>query len=120
MSRERLAVPVRVRGRGILVCRRASRAVGFLDRLLGLQFRHRWPESHDGLLFPDCAAVHTLFTFLKPDILFLGPGGRVLSVRERVPAWRILSGPRGTRETLEIPGGTARRMHIRPGNRRVD
>jgi uncharacterized membrane protein (UPF0127 family) len=61
-------------------------------------------------------AVHTLFTFLKPDILFLNGRGRVLAIHARVPAWLLLWGPKGTKDTLEVPGGISRRQRIRVGS----
>ena len=98
------------------VCRRALRATAFLDRLLGLQFRLRFPPSMDGILFPGCRAVHTFFTFARPDVLFLDVRGRVMALYGDVPPWRVLTGPVGSTATLELPGGTARRTRLRVGS----
>jgi len=97
------------------LCRNASRATGFLDRLAGLQGRSRWPHGTDGILFPDCSCVHTFFTFLRPDILFLDASGKILGVHGETPAWKVLSGPRRTSDTLELPSGVSRRLAIRTG-----
>lgn len=106
-----------VRSGGGTVCRRARRADAFLERLLGLQFRRRFPASFDGLWFPRCRAVHTFFTFARPDLVFLDRRGRVTGVVPRVPAWRVSVGVPGTVDTLEIPGGVARRARLHPGSR---
>lgn len=100
-----------------ILSRRALRATGFRSRLLGLQFRSRWPCACDGILFPSCSSVHTFFTGLEPDLLFLDEQGRVLNLVERAPSWRVFLGPRGTREILELPSGAARRVKLRTGTR---
>ncbi len=77
----------------------------FGQRLLGLMGRTRWPGPWEALCFPNCRAVHTFFTFLKPDILFLDGEKRILRVFEKVGPRKVFWGPSASRYCLELPGG---------------
>ncbi len=90
-------------------------ADSFWTRFLGLMFRSSWKGNDDGILFPDCASVHTCFTYLRPDIVFIDREGYVLRVVAKASPWGLFLGPRGTRRVLEVPGGFARRTGMRPG-----
>jgi uncharacterized membrane protein (UPF0127 family) len=76
-------------------------AEGFRSRLLGLAWRDR-AEVGAGLLIPRCSSVHTFGMRFALDVYFLDAAGRVLSVRRRVPARRVLW-CRGASAVLEIP-----------------
>jgi uncharacterized membrane protein (UPF0127 family) len=83
-------------------------AKDFRTRLRGLAFRER-EEAGPGLLIPRCASVHTFGMRFELDVYFLDAGGRVLSVRRRVPPNRVLWRP-GARKILEIPSPQGERQ----------
>jgi len=82
--------------------------------------RRRGLLGRDGL--PDGAAlaiaptnaVHTFFMRFPIDIVFVTRAGRVLKVREAVPAWRIAVGL-GAYAVVELAAGGAARAGIVPG-----
>jgi uncharacterized protein len=76
-------------------------AGGLRARLLGLAWRDR-AKAGPGLLIPRCASVHTFGMRFELDLFFLDAGGRVISVRRRVPPRRI-AWQRGADAVLEIP-----------------
>ena len=76
-------------------------AAGFRLRLRGLAWRQR-SQAGPGLLIPRCSSVHTFGMRFDLDVYFLDRGGRVLSVRHRVPPRRVLW-CRGASAVLEIP-----------------
>jgi|SRR3954447_7346899 len=78
-------------------------ASSFRLRLRGLAWRER-AQAGPGLLIPRCSSVHTFGMRFELDIYFLDRRGRVLSVRRRVPPWRIVW-RRGASAVLEIPAG---------------
>ncbi|HJT23410.1 MAG TPA: DUF192 domain-containing protein [bacterium] len=90
-------------------------AEGFFIRFRGLMARGRWPSTWRGIYFPRCASVHTFFTFLKPDILFLDKNLKILKIFPSAAPWRIFLGPSGSRHCLEVPGGSARRLKLKNG-----
>lgn len=49
------------------------------------------------------------------DVLFLDRRGRVLSVRENLPPWRIAGPVRGAEAVLELPAGAIRRLGLPTG-----
>lgn len=73
----------------------------FRTRLRGLAWRDR-EDAGPGLLIPRCASVHTFGMRFELDVYFLDSGGRVISVRRRVPPRRIVW-QRGAAAVLEIP-----------------
>jgi uncharacterized membrane protein (UPF0127 family) len=83
-------------------------AKGFRTRLRGLAFRDR-DRAGPGLLIPRCASVHTFGMRFSLDVYFLDGGGRVLSVRRRVPPRRV-AWCRGARKVLEIPSPPGERQ----------
>jgi hypothetical protein len=89
---------------------RITRALSFLARFLGLMGKQKWPLGYDALWFPRCGSVHTFFTFLRPDILFVDSNGMILSIHTQALPWRVWWGPPGTFGCLEIgPGEVVKR-----------
>ena len=87
----------------------------------GLMFR-RQMAADAGMLFlfdPHPAVFWMKNTYIPLDMIFIGTDGRILNIAERtipltetpVPA----SGP--TRAVLEVNGGTAARLGLKPGDR---
>jgi hypothetical protein len=95
----------------IMECRAATT---FRDRFFGLMGRK--DLSRVFLLFPACASIHTFFMRGAIDVVFLDPQSRVLAVYPAFRPWRVLTAPKGTRDTLELPPGFAREHRIEPGD----
>jgi uncharacterized membrane protein (UPF0127 family) len=87
----------------------------FHERFLGLMGKRSWPGDYDALWFPYCVSVHTCFTFLKPDLLFLDRNYRILSRAIQAKPFRLWFGPPGTRGCLELPTGTSQRQAWKAG-----
>jgi uncharacterized membrane protein (UPF0127 family) len=90
-------------------------ASGFSLRLTGLMGRGKWTLGWDGIYFPKCRYLHTFFTFLKPDILFLDANDRILGIIPSAKAWRFYGGPQGTRACVEVPTRTVAKKCWRQG-----
>ena len=73
-----------------------------LRRLAGLAFRRAPPAG--GLLIPRCRSVHTFGMRFAIDLVWLGPGGRVVRVDRGVPPRRVRS-CRAAIEVLELGAG---------------
>lgn len=91
-------------------------AESYLSRLMGLMGLMRWPKTHRGLYFPRCSSVHTFFTFLSPDILFLDKSNKIIKIFHRTKSWRVFWGPVRTFNCLELPNGTARDLDLKVGD----
>jgi uncharacterized membrane protein (UPF0127 family) len=71
--------------------------------------KRTWPDAYDALWFPHCASVHTCFTFLRPDLLFLDRDYVILSLFSRAKPFRFWFGPSASYGCLEIPPGAAKK-----------
>ncbi len=87
----------------------------YLVRLVGLMGRTQWPLDHQGLYFPSCGSVHTFFTFLRPDLLFLDKNNKILRVVPSAKPWLIFFGPTHTYGCLELPQGASQQRGLREG-----
>lgn len=106
------------RTRGTLLGTRIGLADTVWLRLRGYLGRSR-PEHGEGLLLVPCNAVHTYGLGFPLDVVFLGPDGDVVDVRERLRPGRRTSIQRGARSVLELPAGTVGATRTRPGDRIV-
>ena len=101
---------------GSIVANRARVADRIWSRLLALMGRRVFgPE--DALALRPVGSVHTFFMRMPIDVVFLDGAGMVLGVRRSLPPWRIAAGGTRARQTLELPGGTVRRLRLQPGDR---
>jgi uncharacterized membrane protein (UPF0127 family) len=91
-------------------------AENFFDRLMGLMGKGRWPSGHRGIFFPHCRSVHTFFTFLKPDLIFLDSEYKILKIFPEAGAWRVFAGSRGSAHCLELPAGSIRSHRLKEGD----
>ena len=103
-----------MRGKNI---RKVRRVTGFFERLVGLMGRNRWPAAWNAYHFPDCGSVHTFFTFLSLDIVFLDKGGKILKIFPSTKSWRAYWGPRPTSHCLELPAGAVQKLKWKVGDR---
>jgi uncharacterized membrane protein (UPF0127 family) len=88
----------------------------FFGRFLGLMGRRQWPASHRGLFFPRCGSVHTFFTFLRPDLLFLDKNNKILRIHPSAKPWLVFFGPIHTYGCLELPQDTACQLGLHEGD----
>jgi uncharacterized protein len=81
--------------------REARVAVGLRARFLGLAYLDR-DLAGAPLLIPPCSSVHTFGMRFALDVCFLGEDGKLLMIRSRIPAKRVVL-CREARAVLEIP-----------------
>ena len=91
-------------------------AKNFTIRLFGLMGRTTWPINYDGIYFPRCRSVHTFFTFLRPDLLFLDKNHKILRVHLSAGPWLVFIGPIHSDGCLEIPRDSFRRFGLKEGD----
>jgi len=92
-------------------------AENFFMRFWGVMGKTKWPKGWGGICFPRCCSLHTFFTYLSPDIVFLDKDRKILKIIPLTGSWRIIWGPAGCRHSLELPGGTAKKLNLKKGNR---
>ncbi len=91
----------------------------------GLMFVRRMADS-EGMIFdfhaPQPVAFWMHNTYIPLDMLFLGPDGRVLSIAHRARPCDETSLPSGgpVVAVVEINGGLAERLGIKPGDKVAD
>lgn len=95
---------------------RIRAADSYFPRLAGLMGKKHWPVDCSGIFFPRCRSVHTFFTFLRPDILFLDKNLKIAKIFPSTKSWRVFGGPPGSLHCLELPAGTARRLGLKAGD----
>jgi uncharacterized membrane protein (UPF0127 family) len=101
---------------------RVELAVSPDQQAQGLMFRRRM-DADAGMLFPYEQPQKVAFwmknTFIPLDMLFIAQDGRIESIRERtVPQSEEPVRSRGRiKAVLELNGGTASRLQIKPGDR---
>jgi uncharacterized membrane protein (UPF0127 family) len=95
---------------------RTVAARSFSLRLRGLMFRSAWPGEWSAVYFPDCSSVHTFFTNLKFDLVFLDANKITTRLVETTRSWRFYFGPPGTQDTLELPFGTIHQLDLKVGD----
>jgi len=87
----------------------------------GLMFRRSMP-ANAGMLFdfktPTNVTMWMKNTLIPLDMLFLDSGGRIIGVHERaVPlSTDVIASPAPARYVVELNGGTAARLGIKPGD----
>ena len=94
-----------VRRSGEVLAEKVEIANTFWSRLKGLMFRPKLPDGQALLLDP-CPQIHTCFMRFSIDAVFCDKKGKVLYVRENMQPWRWGRYVRGSRYTLELPGGS--------------
>ncbi len=89
------------------------------ERRIGLMFRHGL-DARGGMLFhyitPQRVAMWMKNTLIPLDILFIKANGRIVNIAHGKPRDLTALPSRGrVLAALELPGGTAARLGIRPG-----
>jgi uncharacterized protein len=85
-----------------------------LRRMVGLLGRPALPAGR-GLLITPCTSVHTMAMRFDIDVVYLDREGVVVKVEESLRPWRMSSGGRRARYTLELAAGEAARLGIARG-----
>ncbi len=92
------------------------------EKELGLMFRTELPEG-TGMLFPYKAPREVTMwmhnTYIPLDMVFIRPDGVVHRIEERAQPLsdRIISSQGPVSAVLELPGGDAERLGLKPGDR---
>ncbi len=93
------------------------------EREQGLMFRHELAPDH-GMLFDSGDVEQVIYmwmknTYIPLDMLFITRDGRIVRIAENTEprSERIISSSVPVRSVLEVPGGTAARLHIKVGDR---
>jgi uncharacterized membrane protein (UPF0127 family) len=92
------------------------------EKALGLMFRTELGDG-EGMLFPYAAPrplqmwMHN--TYIALDMLFIRPDGTIARIEERAEPLsdRVISSGSTVAAVLEIPGGAASRLGIKPGDK---
>ena len=95
---------IRNRTRNTVLAVSERRADRWFSRLRGL-IGHDFSEF-DGMVFPDCSAIHTFFMGMKIDVLFLDDAGIVKRACPEVPQWKCCLMEKNASVTVELPAGT--------------
>jgi uncharacterized protein len=109
-----MARTVTVHSRARVVCPSCTVADSVGTRLRGLMGRKALAPG-DGLLLRPSGSVHTCFMRFEIDVVFLDRDLEVVGVAPSVRPWRVRA-RRGARAVLELAGGEAARLEIRPGD----
>jgi uncharacterized membrane protein (UPF0127 family) len=94
------------------------------QRRTGLMYRRTLPEDY-GMLFdfgsPQEITMWMQNTYVSLDMVFVSEEGRVTRIAERTEplSTRIISSGAPARYVVELLGGTARRIGLKPGDRVV-
>lgn len=95
---------------GVVVASDVVEAGSFAARWKGWMFRDSVGPD-EGLLLPDCGAIHTCFMRIPIDVVFLDGGRRILEIRGNLLPWRVASSV-GAVSVLELAAGRARKCNL--------
>jgi uncharacterized protein len=87
----------------------------------GLMFVRDLPDD-EGMLFTDCCSgIWMKNTYIPLDIVFVGNDGRIVKIAERAQPFDLttISAPQPVKAVVELKGGEAAVLHLRPGDRVV-
>ena len=96
---------IRNRSNARLICRSELYAESFFQRLTGMLTR-KFSESLDGIVFPDCDAVHTFGMRFALDIIFVDRNNNsIVSIFRNVKPWKVAAAGRRNCLAVELPAG---------------
>src|SRR5262245_21455555 len=98
---------------GRVIVPRLELAIDSASRRKGLLGRDGLDEG-TGLVIAPSNAVHTFFMRFAIDIVFLNRAGKVLKIRQRVPARRMTASPTA-HAVLDFPAGAASAIGLSVG-----
>jgi uncharacterized membrane protein (UPF0127 family) len=106
---------VRNAEQGTTLATRAKLASSYWSRFWGLMFR-RSLAAGDGILLTKSSSIHSCFMFFRFDAVYLDKENRVVKVVHAMRPWWASFGGKGSKDTLELPAGTAERTRTVAGD----
>ncbi|MCB9475300.1 MAG: DUF192 domain-containing protein [Deltaproteobacteria bacterium] len=85
-------------------------------RTIGLMFRASM-EAGEGLLIPNCRAIHTFGMRFSIDVLFLDASYKIVTIRENVAPGQVVICRQNGVHTLEIPAGSVKAANFSIGEK---
>ena len=73
-------------------------------------------EDGQGLLFKNCASLHTFFMTFPIDILYADRKGKVLKVAPSVKPFKLIAAPMRAFYAIELPEGAIARSGTQAGD----
>ena len=73
-------------------------------------------EAEEGLLIPNCKAVHTCFMRFAIDVIFLDKDYRVVKIVSQLKPFRLAFGGENAQHTLELASETINRKSVNIGD----
>ena len=73
-------------------------------------------NSGEGLLIPNCKAIHTWFMRFAIDVVFLDKNYCVVKTISQLKPFRLAFGGRSAQHVLELPSATIGSMQVRIGD----
>ena len=70
----------------------------------------------DGMVFPNCNAIHTFFMGMEIDVVFTDRDGTVLGAYPGVRRWKCCLFQKNAKVTIELPVGTIERTETEKGD----
>ena len=99
-----------------VLCKKELVAKSFFQRLTGMTTR-KFSDDLDGIVFPDCSAVHTFGMRFDLDIIFVSrKNNTVVSVFSKTKPWKIVSAGTSDCFTIELPTGTLAEKSCKTGD----
>ena len=102
---------------GCVVADRVMTAFDSKSRRKGLLKQNSMAEG-SALIIAPSNAIHTFFMRFAIDVAFVSKDGRVLKIRQAMPAWRLAASMRAF-AVVELPAGTLDRSDVKPGDQLV-
>lgn len=107
---------VRNKTTGEILATDVKKAIGWLDRMLGLIPRKHVNPS-EGVWFDDCSLIHTLGMQTRIDVVFLDKDHRVVRTVCAVAQNRLVLGCYGAQAVVELGCGTLNECDVLIGDR---
>ena len=85
------------------------------QRVRGLLGKECLEDGH-GLLFKNCASLHTFFMTFPIDIIYADRKGKVLKVAPRVKPFKLIAAPMRAFYAIELPEGAIERSNTLAGD----
>ena len=102
---------------GTVVAQPLEEATTFFTQGMGLMFRRTIPAG-GGLLIYRCSGIHMMFMRFPIDAVFLDKSNIVVKVYHRLLPWiGLIPFVWKADRVVELPAGTARRLHLERGDR---
>ena len=102
---------IKKKGTGEIIISKCRVASSFFLRLKGL-LGNKSISPNEGMLFPKCNSIHTLFMRFPIDCIFLNDNNAVVKICENLSPWKVCVEPKASK-VLEMAAGTITRQNLR-------